>query len=55
MHIPDGFIDGPTSIAGGVAAAGLVAVSVRKAREEMDDRVTPLAGLTAAFIFAMQM
>ena len=55
MHIPDGFIDGPTSIAGGVAAAGLVAVSVRKAREEIDDRVAPLAGLTAAFIFAMQM
>ena len=55
MHIPDGFIDGPTSVAGGVVAAGMVAVSVRKAREQIDDKVAPLAGLTAAFIFAMQM
>jgi len=55
MHIPDGFIDGPTSIAGGVAAVGLVGMSVRKAAEAMDERQVPLAGLTAAFIFAMQM
>lgn len=55
MHIPDGFIDGPTSIAGGVAAVGLVGASVRRAANELDDRQVPLAGLTAAFIFAMQM
>jgi len=55
MHIPDGFIDGPTSLAGGVAAVGLVAASARKAAEGLEDRRVPLAGLTAAFIFAMQM
>ena len=55
MHIPDGFIDGPTSIGGGVAAAGMIGVAVRRTAADLDDREVPLAGLTAAFIFAMQM
>jgi cobalt/nickel transport system permease protein len=55
MHIPDGFIDGPTSAAGGIAAAGLVAASVKRAAVDLDDRTIPLAGLTSAFIFAVQM
>ena len=55
MHIPDGFLDGPTSLgAAGVAAAGL-GVSVRKAADALDDRRAPLAGLVAAFVFAVQM
>ena len=55
MHIPDGFIDAPTCVVGGVVAAGLIAVSVRKAAATLDDRQIPLAGLVAAFIFAVQM
>ncbi|MBT2452165.1 energy-coupling factor ABC transporter permease [Streptomyces sp. ISL-43] len=55
MHVPDGFIDAPVSIAAGVAAAGAVAVSLRGARRELDERTAPLAGLVAAFIFAVQM
>ncbi len=55
MHIPDGFINAPTSLVGGVVAAGLIVVSVRKAAATLDDRQIPLAGLVAAFIFAMQM
>ncbi|WP_187366825.1 energy-coupling factor ABC transporter permease [Nocardioides dongxiaopingii] len=55
MHVPDGFLDAPTSVATGVVAAGVVAVSLRKARAELDDRTAPLAGLVAAFIFATQM
>ncbi len=55
MHIPDGFINAPTSLVGGVVAAGLIVVSVRKAAAGLDDRQIPLAGLVAAFIFAMQM
>jgi cobalt/nickel transport system permease protein len=55
VHIPDGFIDGPTSLgAAGVAAAGL-GVSVRRAADALDDRRAPLAGLVAAFVFAVQM
>jgi cobalt/nickel transport system permease protein len=55
VHIPDGFIDGATSLgAGGVTMAGL-GVSVRKAADTLDDRRAPLAGLVAAFVFAVQM
>jgi len=55
MHIPDGFIDIPTSVAfAGLAAAG-VAVSLKGARASLDEKTAPLAGLTATFIFAVQM
>src|SRR5689334_518132 len=55
MHVPDGFINAPTSVATGVVAAAAVAVSLRGARRELDERTAPLAGLVAAFIFAVQM
>ena len=32
-----------------------VAVALRKARTELDDRTAPMAGLVAAFVFAAQM
>lgn len=55
MHVPDGFIDAPVSVAAGAVAVAGVAVALRGARRELDDRTAPLAGLTAAFIFAAQM
>ncbi|WP_306314386.1 energy-coupling factor ABC transporter permease [Streptomyces hydrogenans] len=55
MHVPDGFINAPVSAAAGVAAAAAVAVSLRGARKELDEKVAPLAGLVAAFVFAVQM
>lgn len=55
MHVPDGFLDAPTSVATGVVAAGTVALALRGARRELDERTAPLAGLTAAFVFAVQM
>lgn len=55
MHVPDGFIDAPISAATAVVAATAVAVSLRGARRELDERTAPLAGLVAAFIFAVQM
>ncbi|GAA2437235.1 energy-coupling factor ABC transporter permease [Streptomyces glaucus] len=55
MHVPDGFIDAPTSAVTGVVAAGAIAVSLRGARRELDERTAPLAGLVAAFVFAVQM
>ncbi|WP_460066542.1 energy-coupling factor ABC transporter permease [Streptomyces sp. YKOK-I1] len=55
MHVPDGFINAPTSAVTGVVAAGAIAVSLRGARRELDERTAPLAGLVAAFIFAVQM
>lgn len=55
MHVPDGFLDIPTSIATGVASAAVVAYSLRRARTEISDATAPMAGLVAAFIFAVQM
>ena len=55
MHVPDGFINAPVSAAAGVVAAVGVGVCLRGARKELDDRTAPLAGLTAAFVFAAQM
>ncbi|MBT2505540.1 energy-coupling factor ABC transporter permease [Streptomyces sp. ISL-98] len=55
MHVPDGFINTPVSAVAGVAAVGAVAVSLRGARRELDELTAPLAGLVAAFIFAVQM
>ncbi len=55
MHAPDGFIDGPTSLAMGVVAAGGVGVCLRRAGQELEEKQVPLAGLTAAFVFAVQM
>ncbi|MFB7505759.1 energy-coupling factor ABC transporter permease [Streptomyces broussonetiae] len=55
MHVPDGFIDAPTSAVTGVVAAGALAVSLRGARHELDEKTAPLGGLVAAFLFAVQM
>ncbi len=55
MHVPDGFLDAPTSVATAVVAAGGVALALRGARRELDELTTPLAGLVAAFVFAAQM
>jgi cobalt/nickel transport system permease protein len=55
MHIPDGFIDAPVSLAGGVVAVAGIAVAARKVSAELEDRDVPLAGLTGAYVFAMQM
>jgi len=55
MHIPDGFIDTPVAVAAGAVAVAGVAVAIKKAPKEIDEKRAPLAGLVAAFIFAVQM
>lgn len=55
MHVPDGFLDAPTSVVTGAVAAAGVGIALRKARAELDDRTAPMAGLVAAFVFAGQM
>jgi cobalt/nickel transport system permease protein len=55
VHVPDGFLDAPTSIATGAVAAAGVGLALRRARAELDDRTAPMAGLVAAFVFAGQM
>ncbi|QNN53489.1 energy-coupling factor ABC transporter permease [Nocardioides mesophilus] len=55
MHVPDGFLDAPTSIATGAVAVTGVGLALRGARRQLDDRTAPMAGLVAAFVFAAQM
>ena len=54
MHVPDGFLNAQTSVATAAVAAAAVTVALRRSRAELDERTAPLAGLTAAFIFAVQ-
>lgn len=55
MHVPDGFLDAPTSLVTAAVAATGLAIALRGARRELDDRVAPLAGIVATFVFAGQM
>jgi cobalamin biosynthesis protein CbiM len=55
VHIPDGFIDIKTSAAFSAAAAIAVGGAVKGARNQLSEQSAPLAGLTAVFIFAVQM
>ncbi|MEV4352055.1 energy-coupling factor ABC transporter permease [Actinoplanes sp. NPDC049596] len=55
MHIANGIVNGPVSAIFAVFAVVALAFCVRKARADLDDRLAPMAGLVAAFIFAVQM
>lgn len=55
VHVPDGFLNAPTSIATGVIAAGAVALALRGSREELEESGVARAGIAGAFIFAAQM
>ena len=55
MHVPDGFLNAPTSVATAVSPRGPSPSRSRSRARELDERTAPLAGLTAAFIFAVQM
>jgi cobalt/nickel transport system permease protein len=55
VHVPDGFLDVPTSLVTAAVSATAIAVALRKSRSELDEKTAPMAGLTAAFVFAVQM
>jgi cobalt/nickel transport system permease protein len=55
LHIPDGFLSIAISVVCWLVTLAVIAVAVRRAREEFDERLAPLAGVMAAFIFAGQM
>jgi cobalt/nickel transport system permease protein len=48
-------LDGPVSIAYAVIVALALAYCVYRGRQDLDDKLAPMAGLVAAFIFAVQM
>jgi cobalt/nickel transport system permease protein len=55
LHIGNGIINGPVAAAFALFAALALAVCVVRGRSDLDDRLAPMAGLVAAFIFAVQM
>ena len=55
MHVPDGFLDVPTSLATAAVAAGAVGLGLQRASREVREAGAPMAGLAAAFVFAAQM
>ena len=55
MHISNGIVNGPVSAAFGAVAIVGIAIAVARGRADLDDRLAPMAGLVAAFIFAVQM
>jgi cobalt/nickel transport system permease protein len=55
VHIPDGFIGAGVSAAAGVVSAGGIGYSLVKAKETLSEKLAPMAGLVASFIFAVQM
>jgi cobalt/nickel transport system permease protein len=55
LHIGNGIIDGPVSAAAAALAGVAFAVCVARGRRDLDDRLAPMAGLVAAFVFAVQM
>lgn len=55
MHMSDGIVNAPTALLFGVIAVVGLGLCAMKARGDLDDRTAPLAGLVAAFVFAVQM
>ena len=55
MHIANGIVNGTVSAVFAGFAVLALAFCVWRARADLDDRLAPMAGLVAAFIFAVQM
>lgn len=55
LHIPDGFLNILVSLACWAITIVVLALAVANTRREFDERLVPLAGIMAAFIFAAQM
>jgi cobalt/nickel transport system permease protein len=55
MHIPDGFLDPKTAVAGGVVAAVGLGIAVRQVKRTFPSTCIPQMGLASAFVFAAQM
>ncbi len=54
MHIPDGFLTPAISVVGWGIAVVMIIVALRQTRRQLDDRMVPMMGVLAAFLFAAQ-
>jgi cobalt/nickel transport system permease protein len=55
LHIPDGFLSGPVCGITWAIAAGMLWLIIQKVQNDYQERLVPLMGVCAAFIFAAQM
>jgi len=55
MHAPDGFLNTGTAIVTAGISAGTLGVALRQLKHTVTEKVIPLAGIVAAFVFAAQM
>ena len=55
MNIPDGFLNVLVSAVCWLLTLVILGIAVANTRRELDERLVPLAGIMAAFIFAAQM
>ena len=55
LHIPDGFLHVVVSVVCWAITLIVLGMAVNNTRRELDERLVPLAGIMAAFIFAAQM
>jgi cobalt/nickel transport system permease protein len=55
LHIPDGFLSLPIALLCWGVAIVLLTITVRRGQDELGERLIPLMGVMAAFIFAAQM
>lgn len=55
MHIPDGFLEPKVWVPLTALSAGAVVSASRKIGKKMDEKMVPLMGVLAAFVFAAQM
>lgn len=54
MHIPDGFLSTAVSLIGWILAVTMIAIAMRKTRQQLGERQIPVMGVLAAFVFAAQ-
>src|SRR3989337_984431 len=54
MHIPDGFLTPAIAVIGWAIAVAIIVLALRQTRRQLDDRMVPMMGVLAAFIFAAQ-
>jgi cobalt/nickel transport system permease protein len=55
MHAADGFLSVPVAAVMWLVTIGVIAISVQRANRHLDERMVPLMGVMAAFVFAAQM
>lgn len=55
MHIPDGFLSAPVWASAWAISVGGISYALNKVKDSLRDKMIPLMGIMAAFIFAAQM